>query len=768
MEIASEVPAVMKSLSAILADEPLAALRALADWWGAETPTEDSAEARQRLERAMRDTVASRFVWEQLPEDERRTLFAVVGPSARNWCLLEMLSERSHLEQDVAERAIAKLAERRLVFIETAKVQGGELLGQRVTFYGYATPRNTQAAIEEKPIAYVPTELVTGLYTTGREVFYPVADRSDKTLDELLMPYRQGDLDQIGRRFGLSIQAYYSRNEVRAAMAENLTQAEAVRYALARVEPRLRETYEWLRRRDGRTPLATLRRQLRLNEAELSALLHSLEEYALAFDTFSKGERILFIPQETLANLRRAEERPHTTVGLREVAAPQAVRPADTTFLWDLAVLVSSAYHQDIELTRAGSLPKRAALRLVPQLVGERARNGDDQALDYIELLKQQAHELGLVAAPASTTKQRARLAPGSKLDTWARHDVVMQARRLFKRWPSDRWWSDQPGARYREWLTFYLEVPLAREIVQKLLRECKPGVWYSLASFRATIQGDDPYVLRPSQRCAGEAGFKVAEDLRAQWEYTDGEIITGMFRSTLYELGLVALGYEGEIVPRPGENINPEYFMLTEIGAEALSGELSATQQPSSRALVVQPNFQVLLMEPYMPALYWLARYATLERVGQVSRFTLTREAMERGLQQGGSVDEVIAFMQEHSQKSLPQNVIYTLQDWSRQIKEASQPKVTLLEAMDDELVEELVTSPKLKAYRLRRVGPKAVAVPPEASRGDLHRALVRLGYAKRILSGLEDLVAAAKQLPARRRSGRNRDPLMVTPSMA
>ena len=111
---------------------------------------------------------------------------------------------------------------------------------------------------------------------------------------------------------------------------------------------------------------------------------------------------------------------------------------------------------------------------------------------------------------------------------------------------------------------------------------------------------------------------------------------------------------------------------------------------------------------------------------------------------------------------------MIYTLQDWSRQIKEAAEPKLTLLEAMDDTLADELVTSPKLKAFRLRRVGPKAVAVPPEASRDDLHRALVRLGYAKRILSGLEDLVAAAKQLPARRRAGRSRGTVLVGSKLA
>ena len=71
-----------------------------------------------------------------------------------------------------------------------------------------------------------------------------------------------------------------------------------------------------------------------------------------------------------------------------------------------------------------------------------------------------------------------------------------------------------------------------------------------------------------------------------------------------------------------------------------------------------------------------------------------------------------------------------------------------------DEALAGELVTSPKLRAFRLRRVGPKSVAVPPEASLGELHRTLTRLGYAKKLRSGLEDLVAAT--LPARRRTRR------------
>lgn len=145
------------------------------------------------------------------------------------------------------------------------------------------------------------------------------------------------------------------------------------------------------------------------------------------------------------------------------------------------------------------------------------------------------------------------------------------------------------------------------------------------------------------------------------------------------------------------------------------------------------------------MPALYWLVRYASLDSIGRVSRFTLNRDALGRGLRTGGSIDDILGFLERHCQKTLPQNVAYTLRDWARQCKEAEQPKMTLLEVNDEALAGELVTSPKLRAFQLRRVGPRKVAVPPEASLRDLRRALERLGYAQKLLSGFEDLVAAA-----------------------
>ena len=62
----SEVPLRMKSLSAILAAEPLETLSRSPTWWAAERPQDTDSETRQRLERAMRDTIGARFVWERL------------------------------------------------------------------------------------------------------------------------------------------------------------------------------------------------------------------------------------------------------------------------------------------------------------------------------------------------------------------------------------------------------------------------------------------------------------------------------------------------------------------------------------------------------------------------------------------------------------------------------------------------------------------------------------------------------------------------------
>ncbi len=778
----------MQSLGGILASRDVDELQMIAALWGLHPPKDADMGSINRLESGIRDTISARFVWERLDAAERTVLYALLGPSARNWRPIDQLPEQTGMELAQVRATLDHLKRRRLVLEELAKVQGTDLYGQRAIYFGYAFHRPANLPIESKHIAYIPTEVATVLYATGRELFAPQGDRSQKTLDEILMPYRQGDLDQIGRRYGLVVQSYSSRNDVRAAMAANLCQADAVRYALARLEPKLRALYEQLIARDGRLLMREVRELTGLDGPALNAALHTFEEFAIAFDTFSEGQRLLFIPRETLENLRRDASRPRVEVGLRTCDEPRTVVPANPTFLWDLAMFVASVYQQEIELTRSDALHKRVATKLLPMLTGPRARQANEEAaLGYLEMIKQEARELGLVvvaplaeqaAEPVKPAKGRSRIAsaaeeakgrlvPGPKLESWANSTLAGQARRIFRRWLTDRWWVDQLGANYRGWLSHYLDVGAAREAVQKHLRACEPGVWYTLTSLRATIQGDDPFVLRPVQRFAGEAGFKLADQLRERWEQTDGEVIAGILRSSLAEMGLVALGYQRETPPGPNEVVNPDAFMLTELGAAALGMEARPSEADETPArlpvvtsqnlsgtldgrvgadckqpqpLIVQPNFEVLVMEPCMPAIYGLPRYAVPERIGRVSRFTLTREALLRGLAGGLALEEILAFLEQQSQKGLPQNVAYMLRDWARQYKEARVNQVILLETGDEALTNELANSGKLAALGLRRLGPCALAAPGDASLRELHRALKKLGVAVKFGGGLQE----------------------------
>jgi 2-hydroxychromene-2-carboxylate isomerase len=776
----------MQSLGGILASRDVDELRSIAALWGLPSPKDVDMGSVNRLESGIRDTISARFVWEQLKETERTVLYAILGPSARNWRPLDQLPEQTGLEPTPLRAALDSLKRRRLVLEELAKVQGAELYGQRAVYFGYTFNRPANLPIESKQIVYIPTEIATVLYSTGREIFSPQGGRAEKTLDEILMPYRQGDLDQIGRRYGLVVQSYSSRNDVRQAMAANLCQADAVRYALGRLEPGLRSLYEQVLAHDGRLSMREVRRLTGLDGPALNAALHTLEEFAIAFDTFHEGQRLLFIPRETLENLRRDAARPRVEVGLRACDEPRTVVPANPAFLWDLAMFVACVYQQEIELTRSDALHKRVAMKLLPLLSGPRAHTQDEaQALSYLEMLKQEARELGLVAVvplaekaaePVKPTRGRpkansiveeakGKLAPGPKLDAWAQYDLAGQARRLFRRWLTDRWWVDQLGAGYRGWLSHYIDVGAARAAVQKALRACEPGVWYSLASLRDTIKGDDPFVLRPVQRFAGEAGFKLADQLRERWDQTDGEVIAGILRSSLAEMGLVALGYLRETTPAPHETVNPDAFMLTELGAAALGVEAPAPDQTetpaefpavhasdpscalprsladcSSQPLIVQPNFEVLVMEPCMPMLYHLPRYAVPDRIGRVSRFTLTREALLRGLAGGLALDDILTALQQQSQKGLPQNIAYTLRDWARQYKEVRVKQVILLEVGDEALTNELANSGKLAALGLRRLGPCALAAPGETSLRELHRALKKLGVAVKFGGGLTE----------------------------
>jgi len=239
-----------------------------------------------------------------------------------------------------------------------------------------------------------------------------------------------------------------------------------------------------------------------------------------------------------------------------------------------------------------------------------------------------------------------------------------------------------------------------------------------------------------------------------ANWYKSDGEIIIGVLSSTLHELGMITLGYQYPQALDKDEPINPDAFMLTDLATAVLQTKGETTHSPASpsnnRSLIVQPSFELLLLQPDLPAVYSLLPFALVNQIGIVSRLTLTRNSVLRGLVAGRNIEQMLKILEEHSQKELPQNVVYTLRDWTKSYKEVTISQVLLLDVPSEAIANEICSSSKLSVFGVRKIAPCVIAVDSDTSLPNLRRALEKEGIVVRI-SG--DIISKPPPTPSYRR---------------
>ena len=120
-----------------------------------------------------------------------------------------------------------------------------------------------------------------------------------------------------------------------------------------------------------------------------------------------------------------------------------------------------------------------------------------------------------------------------------------------------------------------------------------------------------------------------------------------------------------------------------------------------------MQPSFELLLLQPDLPAVYDLLPFAQVNQIGIVSRLTLTRNSVLRGLEAGRNIEQILKILEKHSQKELPQNVLYTLRDWIKSYKEVTISQVLLLDVPSEAIANEICSSSKLSVFGLRKIAP-------------------------------------------------------------
>jgi len=728
----------MMTLKQALGEYTEEQLRQLAQWWGiGDTPEEGWRHHHGLLIQHMQELVAVRFAWEQLSEDERKVLHNILDFSASSGALHDVILKITRLPEANFEIALDTLKQYMLILEEQTAIR---LAGATAS----SSSKQTKPPAVKTTKLFITKELLDPLLVVGKEIYTP-QDRLQMKLEDILASLNQDRLYEIGRLYGFMLHDYYSRTPPSTRLAVQLVQPDVPFYAWEQFDTKTRKLCKWICENEGVVTMQAAREYTGFDNIILSGVIHTLERFAIAFDTFAGSERKLFVPRELLKNLKKAVAQPESleeeaSAGLVTLdTSPQSIRNGDTLILYDLATIIGAMFQQNIEPTQADRVPKRIANKLQPMLqIAPRIQSYYEED-DTLDMLFSMAQKLGLVKRNKSSADGiKPRYVQGPLFEKWSQMDVVDQTHDLLEYWLSGQHWLDIAGVNFNQSNSYYLDIMAGRKAVLSYLSKCTPGLWYSIDSLLRTMKAQDPYVLRPRQAAMGLSGFRNDRNMLTNWYKSDGEIIIGMLSFTLFELGIVALGYQQPHLAEKDKPVNPDAFMLTDLATAVLSTEAepsySSVTPANGRTLIVQPNFELLLLQPDLPTVYSLLPFAQVNQIGVASRLTLTRNSVLRGLEAGRNIEHIMHILEEHSQKELPQNVVYTLRDWTKLYKEVTITQVLLLDVPSEAVANEICSRPKLSDFGLRRIAPCVIAVDSDTSLQDLRRALDKEGIVVRI----------------------------------
>lgn len=200
---------------------------------------------------------------------------------------------------------------------------------------------------------------------------------------------------------------------------------------------------------------------------------------------------------------------------------------------------------------------------------------------------------------------------------------------------------------------------------------------------------------------------FEEVKDEADGWEKVEANLIAHIVAGPLFWMGLVDLGYDAGAKPDAVNPPRPLAYRLTKIGAWVLGlGEAVEIPEEGGR-IVVQPNFQILAMEPISDqVLITLDHFAEPEGGDRVMTYKLTRQSVYRGQKEGWDVPRIIAYLEQASGMPLPDNVRRSLEEWQALHERiVFRRGVTLVQAADAETLGQLLQDPELAPVLGRRV---------------------------------------------------------------
>jgi Helicase conserved C-terminal domain len=426
---------------------------------------------------------------------------------------------------------------------------------------------------------------------------------------------------------------------------------------------------------------------------------------------------------------------------LKEIAvSPEVIIPTETTILYDIATLINAIYQITLEPTKDGRIPKRITKKLRPTLKAKVRYYYDDSEM-YIDMLVLILKTLKIITYTQPPFEDaKPYLAPGPGLKIWSGENTFYQTRKILNQWKNNHNWLDVnmfSNDDYNRGVYIYGSQLLQyRQMLLQEISHCAVGPWYSMEAIVKQVWEENSVVLSQIGnrfQYHHKANKNSAEERYKIWAQNNAPLFVNMFFSSLLELGIVEIGHE-KIAEERQVLFSTCMFRLTELGGSVLDEEQKIpknTTQAPQKLLIVQPNYEILLMQPDLPTLYNILPFTQVKQINLVSTLTLTQSALIRAIQGGMRTEEVISTLKELSQKELPQNIVYTLQDWGKQYKQATISHAVLLELPNEEVTQQVVKQAALIKMGIRQVAPCLLAIPQKFN-GSINLPAIRTALEK------------------------------------
>ena len=131
--------------------------------------------------------------------------------------------------------------------------------------------------------------------------------------------------------------------------------------------------------------------------------------------------------------------------------------------------------------------------------------------------------------------------------------------------------------------------------------------------------------------------------------------------KKRLFPLGLVDLGMHGGRVSA---------LRLSRLGADLLDAEPATKVGGTRCSIIVQPDFEILVFpgDDEHDVLHLFDRFANRTKSDHVHQFTVDRASVLAGVEDGLTGSQIVQELTDRARAPIPQNVLYSLEDWARE----------------------------------------------------------------------------------------------------